>query len=72
MKKPAPEDSLSLLRSILFSKMLSWVEINIVKLENSHPQTIQFNIKRVRMSLGILKNLLNRVQEGQFSLVSSV
>lgn len=45
MKKHGPEDSLSLLKPKLFSKMVSCVEINTIKLENSHPQGIQFNIQ---------------------------
>lgn len=68
-KKHGLEDSLSFLRSTAFSKMLSYVESNSIKLENSHPQGIQLNIQWVKMSLGILKNLLIRVQEVWFSLV---
>lgn len=44
MKKHGPEDSLSLLTSVLFPKMLSYVETNMIKLETSHPQGIEFNI----------------------------
>lgn len=43
MKNHGPEDSL--LRSVLFPKMLSCVETNTIKLETSDPQGTEFNIQ---------------------------